>query len=481
LVIRSLSSIVFPTHSRKNLARALAADWMFVTWKVTSVPVTPYADRRGADRAPTLYLTGGLVSDGREPPRLADLAIDAGRITTVIPASQSVQDRAAQIPPSAVRYDLRGHLITPGLIDVHTHLLSEGAAGPLDYERELIHDSLPLRTLRAVAHARLALDHGFTIVRDLCTEGAGFADVALRTAIESGLCEGPRVFPAGPGIGSTGGYLPSNLAPGVCVPSGCAICDGPEEIRREVRRQISFGASWIKVFADWDYDKPIGGQRVTAPTFSPEELTVLVEEAGRRERRVAAHALSDTGARQAIECKVASIEHLGQLSSKTLDLAAANRVFLVPTLSGVEYRAVHGASRTGQDVPEDLAKRQLEQMAGTFRRALDAGVAIACGSDIGAYPHQSGALSELRLMMDFGMTPLEALRAATGVAASLLGLDDVGLIASSAAADLCAFPITGPGHDLGVVLTAGKPSWVIQAGTIVRMPDSGASQPESTA
>src|SRR5262249_30307461 len=154
---------------------------------------------------------------------------------------------------------------------------------------------------------------------DVCTEGAGYADVALREAIAQGLIEGPRVLPSGPGIGITGGYLPQGFAPGVCVPSGCAIVDGPDAARREVRQQVSHGVAWIKVFADWFYTDPVTGESRELPTFPPPELHAVVDEARRRGVEVAAHATSDAGARHAIDAGVNSLEHLGPLSRQTLD------------------------------------------------------------------------------------------------------------------------------------------------------------------
>jgi imidazolonepropionase-like amidohydrolase len=252
-----------------------------------------------------ILLEGAFLCDGGEPPRSAALLLEEGRIARILPP-----EAREGLPAGLRRVNLDGYLITPGLLDLHTHLFlpgeeSPGTANPGGYERMLIKESLSFRTLRGAANARLMLDQGFTTVRDVCTEGAGYADVALRDAIGAGLCEGPRIFPCGPGLGITGGYLP-NVAPGICIPTGCSIVDGADAARREVRAQISHGVSWIKVFADWPCRPALPGEPPRArPTFTREELSVIVEEAGRAGRRVAAHATSDAGARQAIDCGVA--------------------------------------------------------------------------------------------------------------------------------------------------------------------------------
>lgn len=438
----------------------------------------PYDHRVPADRAAVpaaeraaVVLRGGVICDGSASPRPATLVLQAGRIAAVLPpegagdaAGGSAGGSGARVdglPAGARVIDCRGHLITPGLIDAHTHLFSSGDAA--SYESELLHASLPLRTLRGAANARRMLDDGITTVRDVCTEGAGYADVALRDAVAAGLCEGPRVVPSGPGIGITGGYLPMGIAPGVCAPTGCAIRDGESAIRQEVRSQVSCGVAWIKVFADWPCTLPSGIPQI-APTFTAAELSALVDEASRRGRRVAAHVTSDAGARQAIACGVASLEHLGSLSRETLDLAASRGVYLVPTLSVFEHEA---ARATGAE-QRARAEREREARAATFAQALAAGVPIASGSDIGAYPHALGALSELRLLMEFGMSPLAALTAATGAAARLLGAPDLGVIAPLATADLCVFRLAGGAHDLGATLSKGAPIMVLQGGELVR-------------
>lgn len=400
-----------------------------------------------------LILHGGAWCDGGAAPIEGALVIAGGVLREVLPAG-------APLPPGpARRIDVGGKVVVPGLIDAHTHLLLGG--GSLDtYLTELIQTSLPTRTLRAAAHARDALDHGFLVMRDVCTEGAAYADVALRDAIAAGYCEGPRVVPSGPGIGITGGYLPMGVAPGVCVPSGCSIVDSPEAARREVRLQVSHGVEWIKVFADW-YDHRPGAEAAARPTFTGAELEALVDEARRRGVRVAAHATSDEGAHQAVRCGVASIEHLGPLSRETLDAAAAADVTLVPTLS------VMLAGRDGADGPRRARmQRRIDETAAAFERALASGVRIACGTDIGCFPHAAGSLGELTAMVEMGMRAEQALRAATGAAAELLQMPERGRITPGAVADLAVFDLPA-GGELAAAWKA-RPALVIQAGRVVR-------------
>jgi len=405
-------------------------------------------------------LRGALLCDGTAPPARGSIVVDGGRIAAVV-------DAAAPPPPDAEIVDAAHLLITPGLIDAHTHLfLSGDLERPMAYERELIRDALPLRALRGAYHGRLALGHGVTTVRDVCTEGAGYADVALRDAIAAGWCEGPRVVPCGPGIGITGGYMPSGVAPGVCVPSGCAIVDGADAARREVRTQVTHGAAWIKVFADWACSDPAGGAPSVRPTFTGAELEAIVDEAARRGRRVAAHATSDAGARHAIACGVASLEHIGPHARETFDLAAARGVAVVPTLAALDYLA-----ETAAEGPRrDELRRRRDAAAEGFATARAAGARIVCGTDIGCYPHARGARGELRMYMQLGMSGLEALRTATVDAAALLGLDDIGRLAAGRAADLCGFAIVGGPDDDRLDLPAtlaAAPALVLRAGNVV--------------
>ena len=409
-----------------------------------------------------LLLRGGWICDGAAAPRPATVVIEKGKIKSIAPPGES----SGELPSDARTLDLSGHLITPGLMDCHTHLF-DNKGDPNDhdaYERTLLKESLPLRALYGAANAKRLLHEGFTTVRDVCTEGAGYADVALAEAVKQGWCEGPAVIPCGPGMGITGGYLPMGYAPGVNGPMGCSIVDGADAARREVRVQVSHGVAWIKAFADWPVmDRQRGGGKIR-PTFTAEELTALVDEAARHGRRVAAHADSDAGVMQAIACGAASIEHLGDLSRETLDAVAAKGVFIVPTLS------VHEQMVKMQTDPKRREKlqRRFEDRLAALGRALAAGVRIALGTDIGAYPHAQGSFPELRLLMAGGMTPLQALAAATREPAALLQLPEKGVLTPEATADLCAFKFSGEVPELQTVLTADPPVLVIQGGRVVK-------------
>jgi imidazolonepropionase-like amidohydrolase len=256
--------------------------------------------------------------------------------------------------------------------------------------------------------------------------------------------------------------MPMGLAPGVCLPMGCAIVDGAEAARREVRTQVAHGASWIKAFADWTGHEAVGGAPFVAPTFTPGELGAIVDEAARRRRRVAAHVTSDEGARQAILAGVASLEHMGEPSRATLDLAAERGVVLVPTLSVMR----HLAEGAPPGPVRDRMAARWDRCVAAFGRALASGIRIAAGSDVGAYPHALGPRTEVALYVEHGMAPMAAIHAATGAAAALLGTPEVGTIAPGRIADLVAFDYAG---DLAAAL-AGSPRLVLFGGVVVTAP-----------
>jgi imidazolonepropionase-like amidohydrolase len=395
-----------------------------------------------------LLLTGAhvLSEDGSHWIEGSAVLVQDGRIQAV------GRDAQLDLPKAVRRVAVDGLFLVPGLIDLHTHLLLH----PYDetaWDDQVLREPLELRTLRGTVAARATLAAGFTTVRDLGTEGAAFADVALRDAIELGWIEGPRVLAATRAIVATGCYGPAGFDPRWDVPKGAEEADGEDGVRKAVRRQVAAGADWIKVYADY---RRRPGEAAT-PTFSAEELRALVDEASSAGRRVAAHASTDEGVRRAVEAGVATIEHGTEASRATLELLRARGVALVPTLAASEAIARQQGWDGAAPEPERVARSRA-----TFRLALEVGVTIGCGGDAGVFAHGDNA-RELELMVAYGMSPADALRSATRVAADILRRDDLGRIAPGCGADLVAFeadPMAGAS-------ALRHPRLVVKAGRVV--------------
>lgn len=335
--------------------------------------------------------------------------------------SRQIIDVAAGQSGERVDLDYHDCWVVPGLIDLHTHLLLR----PYDqasWNDQVLKEGLELRAIRATRHADTTLRAGFVAVRDLGTEGAALADVALRDAIAQSIVRGPRVFAATRAIVATGCYGP-NL-PTVEAPRGAQVADGELGVRKAVREQVAAGADWIKVYADY---RRAPGQPAT-PTFTLAELQALCDEATTAGVPVAAHASTDEGIRRAVLAGVRSIEHGTQASEATLQLMRERGVVLCACLAANEA-IVRQAGHQGPIV----ARLNTGKLG--FQRALAAGVTIACGSDAGVFAHGDNA-RELELMVEYGMRPAQALAAATTVAAKVLGRDDLGRVAKGTAAGL---------------------------------------------
>lgn len=377
-----------------------------------------------APLAASLLLAGAAVldPDGSRWLEARDVLVVDGKIAAIGPAG------TLRPPAGAARIDLTGLHLVPGLIDLHTHLLLH----PYDeapWDDQVLRESLESRTIRGTLAAKATLDAGFTTIRDLGTEGAGFADVALRDAVAAGWIPGPRIVAVTRAIVATATYGPSGFDPRWDVPRGAQEATGVDAVRRAVREQIAAGADWIKVYADY---RRVRGEPAT-PTFSQEELGALVDEARSAGRPVAAHAGTAEGIRRAVLAGVATIEHGYEATDEDFALMKSRGVVLCPTLAATEAVARQRGWKPGAPEPEDLVRSRK-----TFARAMAAGVAIACGSDAGVFRHGDNA-REIVLMAAYGMKPADALRAATADAAKVLSrAADLGRIAPGFVADLVA-------------------------------------------
>jgi len=326
--------------------------------------------------------------------------------------------------------DLSGLTLTPGLVEGHSHVLLH-PYNETTWNDQVAHESLALRTARAVNHLRATLMAGFTLVRDLGTEGAGYADVGLKQAVDEGIIPGPRMLVSTRAIVATGSYGPKGYASEWNVPQGAEEADGIDSMARVVRGQIGKGADWIKFYADYRWG-PLPGAH---PTFTPESLALGVQTAHTSGTPVAAHASSVEGIRNAILAGVDTIEHGDAGTSEIFKLMAEKHVALCPTVAAGDATAQYAGWKKGAEPePQSIVRKRA-----SFKAAVDAGVTILSGSDVGVFPHGENA-RELELMVDYGISPIAALRSATSVAAKVLRMDtQIGSVRQGLYADLAAF------------------------------------------
>lgn len=406
-VIASAANVIASVAKRSLLFAAL-----------TAAPVV--AQTRDG---PAILLTPDRVFDGTVMRTGWSVLVSGDRI---IGAGPTIE---AATPADARRIRLQGMTLLPGLIEGHSHLLLH-PYNETSWDDQVLHEPLALRVARAVNHARLTLEAGFTTVRDLGTEGAGEADVGLKKAIEQGIVPGPRMIVTTRAIVATGTYGPRGFDSRWAIPQGAEEASGLEAVTRVVRSQIADGADWVKVYADYRW----GSTGEARPTFSLEELSRIVETAKSSGRPVVAHASTAEGMRRSVLAGVETIEHGDAGTPEVFRLMAQRGVALCPTLAaGDAIRRYRGWKKGVEPEPPAITEKKA-----SFKRALAAKVVVCAGGDVGVYPHGDNA-RELELMVEYGMSALDVLRAATTTNAKIFHLDDrLGQVRAGLLADLVA-------------------------------------------
>ena len=423
------------------------------------VPVVGAQSAPPADKAPpsvTVIKAGTLIDGSGAAPRSNQLIFIRGqRIEKVVAAA------GASIPTDATIVDLSSSTVLPGLIDSHTHIFLWGEEPDKGgYDANILMAGISLRAARATVAARRALEQGFTTIRDVETEGAGYGDVEIKQAIEEGTIPGPRIFASTRAISTTGGYNLEGYAPELVMPKGAQIVDGPVEARKATREQLEHGADWIKVYMthrSW-VDKE--GRLVSQPTLTLEELQAVVDEAHGWGKKVACHAYNGIGLQRALDGKCDSIEHGLEMTDAQIAQMVKQGTWYCPTLVPYYQNWAPADTPSGKRDRARVATHEI-----TFPKALRAGVKIVFGTDMGGIPWDQPMAKEFTLMTKFGMTPMDAIQSATSRAAEMLNSKgDLGIVAAGAYADIIA--VAGdPLKDIGEL---GKVRFVMKNGEVFK-------------
>jgi imidazolonepropionase-like amidohydrolase len=405
----------------------------------TAIPAAAQPKDNAPSESWTVIRAGSLI-DGKSaaPRRDQVIVIHGNRIESVGDAA------AAKIPPGANVIDLSKATLLPGLIDSHTHIFLQGedpAQG--GYDANILNAPLALRAARATVSARRALEQGFTTLRDVETEGAGYGDVGIKQAINQGYIPGPRLFVATRAISTTGGYPLEGYAPELDMPKGAQIVDGPVEARKAAREQLDHGADWIKVYMTHRSWVGKNGELVSQPTLTVEELRAVVDETHGWGKKVACHVYGGIGLRRALDGGCDSIEHGLDLDDAAISQMLKQGTWYVPTIS--VYYTDWAAADTPAGQRDRLRASVHEQ---SFKKALKGGVKIVFGTDMGGIPWSEPIAQEFSRMTDLGMQPMDAIQSATSRAAAMLEMEGrIGVVAPGAFADIIA--VSGdPLHDI---------------------------------
>jgi imidazolonepropionase-like amidohydrolase len=410
-----------------------------------------HAQDKAAAAPKKIAIRAGRLIDGKSDAPVANalIVIEGDKIVSVTPGGA---------PPAGVEViDLSQSTVLPGFMDVHTHILLNGDVTAADYDDQLLKESIPYRAILGARNARIALDHGFTAMRDLETEGAMYADVDVKTAIANGEVPGPRMQVATRAMAPTGMYPLLGYSWELKVPTGVQYVDGVNEARKAVREQAMYGADWIKYYSDRKYHFEADGVLHSMVNFTDEEAKAIVDEAHRIGKKVAAHAIGSDGIAAALRAGVDTIEHGDGLTEPLMDEMIRKGVYWVPTITVGIYVS---AGRAG-NWPK-MAQLQRDN----FPKAITKGVKIALGTDAGGFDWKElNQAKEFEYYVQYGMTPMQAIRSGTMMTAELLGWSDrVGTIEAGKWADIVAVS----GDPLKDVTELQRVKFVMKGGAVYK-------------
>jgi len=422
------------------------------------VALSPLGSQRPASdaAAPLTVIRAGTLIDG---------AADGARRNQLIfvrgDRIERVADASTAVPPSAKIVDLSDATVLPGMIDAHTHIFLWGENPDKGgYDANILKAGIALRAARATFACRRALEQGFTTLRDVETEGAGYGDVEIKQAIAEGTIPGPRLFVSTRAISTTGGYNLEGYAPELDMPKGAQIIDGPVEARKAARQQLEHGADWVKVYMTHRSWIGKDGNLVSQPTLTVEELKAIVDEVHGWQRKVACHAYNGIGLQRALDGGCDSIEHGLEITDAQIAQMVKQGTWYVPTL------APYYKDWSPENTPEGKRDRKRADVHGaSVQKAVKAGVKIAFGTDMGGIEWTEPIAQEFPLLVQFGLTPMGAIQAATSRAAELLDMKgELGVVAPGAFADVIAVS----GDPLKDVKALGNVRFVMHDGKIFK-------------
>jgi imidazolonepropionase-like amidohydrolase len=372
-----------------------------------------------------IAIRAGRLIDGKSDQPIANalILVENGKIVSVTPGGTP--------PAGALVVDLSQATVLPGFMDMHTHILLQGDVTAADYDEQLLKQSIPYRAILAARNAHIALDHGFTTIRDLETEGAMYADVDVKMAIQRGEVPGARIFASTRAMAPTGMYPLLGYSWELSLPHGVQVVDGVENARLAVRDQIAHGADWIKYYSDRGYYFTSDGVLRSHVNFTDEEARAIVQEAHRIGHKVAAHSIGSDGIAASLRAGVDSVEHGDGFTPDLLDQAIKQGAYWCPTITVGAYVA---PGRGGNWQPMVEAEKK------AFQEGLRKGIKVVFGTDVGGFPWtELNQAREFKYYVDYGMTPMQAIRTATSTAAEMLGWSDrLGTIEAGKIADIVA-------------------------------------------